>query len=126
MTILRTPVGFEICMHSYIEDILCLYGKTVRDYLVPSSGNLFTVQGMSQPFVEKAMFHSIVAKLYLGKRGRPDVLLPMQFLCMRVKSPDVEDAKKLEQVLGYLSIGGVPKTKADYQELYQSRTSGVV
>jgi hypothetical protein len=105
MTILRTTVGFKICMRSYIEDILKLYGKKVRDYLIPASGNMFIVQDTSQPLVEKAKFHLIVTKLlYLGKRGRPDVLLPVQFLCTRVKSPDVEDAKKLERVLGYLSM----------------------
>ncbi len=51
---------------------------------------------------ENAKFHSIVAKLlYLGKRGRPDILLPVQFLCTRVKTLTIEDEKKLERVLGY-------------------------
>jgi len=47
----------------------------------------------------------MVAKLlYLGKRGRPDILLPVQSLCTRVKAPTVEDEKKLERVLGYLQL----------------------
>jgi hypothetical protein len=42
--------------------------------------------------------------LYLGKRGRPDILIPIQFLCTRVKSPTVDDERKLERLLGYLQL----------------------
>jgi hypothetical protein len=42
--------------------------------------------------------------LYLGKRGRLDILLPVQFLCTRVRSPIVEDEQKLQRVLGYLKL----------------------
>jgi hypothetical protein len=59
----------------------------------------------AEPIIERAKFHSVVAKLlYLGKRGRPDILLPVQFLCTRVKAPSVDDEKKLERVLGYLKL----------------------
>jgi hypothetical protein len=54
---------------------------------------------------EKAKFHSVVAKfLYLGKRGRPDILMPVQYLCTRVRNPTTDDEKKLECVLGYLKL----------------------
>jgi len=105
MTILKTEDGFEIAMESYIQGILKYYGKHVRDYVVLASHNLFAVQDHEKPIVERAKFHLVVPKLLylLGKRGRPDILLPVQFLCTRVKSPTKEDAHKLERVLGYLS-----------------------
>jgi hypothetical protein len=105
MTIIKTDDGFEICMQTYIKDILQLHGKKVRDYVTPAKSNLFKVDMSAKPIVEKAKFHSLVAKLlYLGKRGRPDILLPVQYLCTRVKGPTVDDLTKLERVLGYLQL----------------------
>jgi hypothetical protein len=104
-TIIKTGGGFEICMQTYIKDILQLHGKKVRDYVTPAKSNLFKVDMSAKPIVEKAKFHSLVAKLlYLGKRGRPDILLPVQYLCTRVKGPTVDDLNKLERVLGYLQL----------------------
>jgi len=54
---------------------------------------------------DKELFHSIVAKLlYLGKRGQPDILLSVQFMCTRVKAPTDEDHRIFERVLGYLKL----------------------
>jgi hypothetical protein len=104
-TIMKTDSGFEIAMESYIQDILRSYGKRVRDYVVPANQNLFAVQEHQEPIVEKAKFYSVVAKLlYLGRQPRPNILLPVQFLCTRVKSPTKEDTQKLERVLGYLNM----------------------
>jgi hypothetical protein len=101
MTILKTKDRYEISMQSYIEDILQLYAKKLTEYVVPTKPNLFKVNPEVELIKEKAKFHSIVAKLlYLGKRGRPDILLPVQFLCTRVKAPNVNDERKLERVLG--------------------------
>jgi hypothetical protein len=105
MTIIKTDDGFKVCMESYIQDILKYYGKTVREYVTPTKPNLFKADDAAEPLVEKAKFHSVVAKLkYLGKRGRPDILLPVQFLCTRVKAPTANDERKLERVLGYLKL----------------------
>jgi hypothetical protein len=41
--------------------------------------------------------------MYLAKRVRPDILLPMSFLTTRVQKPDVDDASKLRRVLMYLN-----------------------
>jgi hypothetical protein len=71
MTVIKTIEGYEVSMKSYINDILELYGKKLREYVTPTKPNLFKL-GEGQPIVEKAKFHSMVAKLlYLGKRGRP-------------------------------------------------------
>uniref|UniRef100_UPI0026F06B80 Ty1/Copia family ribonuclease HI n=1 Tax=Phenylobacterium aquaticum TaxID=1763816 RepID=UPI0026F06B80 len=49
-------------------------------------------------------FHTTVAKLlYLAKRARVDILLPIAFLSTRVKSPTSQDADKLMRVLKYLN-----------------------
>jgi hypothetical protein len=105
MTIIKTDDEFKVCMESYIQDILKYYGKTVREYVTPTKPNLFKADDAAEPLVEKAKFHSVVAKLlYLGKRSRPDILLPVQFLCTRVKAPTANDERKLERVLGYVKL----------------------
>ena len=49
------------------------------------------------------MFHSIVAKqLYVSHRGRPDVQLPIAFLCTRVSKSTEQDWSKLKRVLEFL------------------------
>ena len=45
----------------------------------------------------------MVAKLlYLAKRTRPDILMPVNFLCTRVQAPTMSDFIKLVRVLRYL------------------------
>ena len=47
--------------------------------------------------------HTFVAKsLFLSKRGRPDISTAIAFLTTRVKEPDVDDWKKLLQLIFYL------------------------
>jgi hypothetical protein len=49
------------------------------------------------------IFHSIVAKnLYVSLRGRPDVQLPIVFLCTRVSKSTEQDWCKLKRVLEFL------------------------
>jgi hypothetical protein len=53
--------------------------------------------------VEAKKFHTTVARLlYLSRRGRPDIITEVGFLCTRVKASTAQDQKKLLQVLGYL------------------------
>jgi len=105
MSIIKTEVGFEICMKTYIEDTLKLYGEHVKECITPAKPSLFKVKEKQALLNNHATFHLVVAKLlYLGKRGRLDILLPVQFLCTRVRSPIVEDEQKLQRVLGYLKL----------------------
>jgi hypothetical protein len=54
---------------------------------------------------DKKRFHTTTAKLlYLSKRTRPDIQLPVLYLCTRVKEPTVDDDAKLLKVLGYLKL----------------------
>jgi len=104
MTIMKNNKDFEIDMMTYIEETIQLHSKRIREYVVPAVQALFNVKE-SKPADDKMKFHSIVAKLlYLGKQGRPDVLMPVQFLCTGVKAPTVEDIQKLERLLGYLQL----------------------
>jgi hypothetical protein len=71
----------------------------------PAGLNLFEVDEMSPELDDEArkLFHSQVAKLlYMAKRVRVDMLLPVNFLCTRVKSPTADDLKKLNRVHRYL------------------------
>jgi len=105
LTLIKNHKGYEVCMRSYIEDVLKQYGKPIRDATTPAKPQLFNTSSFDEIMKEKAEFYSIVAKLlYLGNRGRPDVLLPVQYLCTRVQSPTKADAQKLERVLGYLQM----------------------
>jgi hypothetical protein len=104
MMIVKSKTGYKISMRSYIEDVLKLYGKEAKACVTPAKLNLFTIEGGLEK-IDPVVFHSIVAKLlYLGKRGWPDILLPIQFLCTRVKAPTEDDRRKLECVLGYLKL----------------------
>jgi len=52
----------------------------------------------------KKLFDSLVAKaLYMAKRARPDILLPVSFLTTRVHKPDINDLKKLRRIGSYLN-----------------------
>jgi len=100
--IVKTNNGYEICMKVYIEETIKLYGKVLKEYVTPATQNLFSVNPDSKKCVDSVKFHSVVAKLlFLGKRGRPDILMAVQFLCTRVKESTLEDEKKL---LGYLML----------------------
>jgi hypothetical protein len=105
MVLTRNERGFNISMRSYVDDILEMYGSDVKECVTPAKTNLFT--NNPSPLLEKRekeLFHSIVAKLlYLGKRGRPDILLAVQFLGTRVKVSTMhEDGKSQSGCMTFL------------------------
>ena len=52
----------------------------------------------------KDWFHRFVAKsLYLAKRTRPEILTTVAFLCTRVTRSNLDDVRKLERLMSYLS-----------------------
>jgi hypothetical protein len=93
MALTRTSQGYEISIRSYIEDILEIYGRPVKECVTPAKGNLFaTVVSPRLNKSDREQFHSTVVRLlYLGKRGRPDILLLVQCLCTRVKESTEDD-----------------------------------
>jgi hypothetical protein len=66
--------------------------------------NLFKIDKDSEKLrpLQATAFHHILAKaLYLVKRARPDALLAITFLSMRVQSPDIINWAKLEHLIEY-------------------------
>jgi hypothetical protein len=79
--------------------------ETLKIVTTPATNNLFRTQ-MDEKKIPKrraTIYHSTVAKLlFVAKRARPDILLAVSFLTTRVKSPDMDDWRKLVRVLSYL------------------------
>ena len=71
----------------------------------PAANHLFIVNPSATKLTTSQAdgYHHLVAKmLYLAKRSRPDIQPTVSFLCTRVKSPDVDDWKKLGRCMRYL------------------------
>ena len=72
----------------------------------PAAGNLFDVDESSPPLSDRdrEKLHRTVAQcLFMATRTRPDIALPIMFLTSRVRNPTVQDQRKLNRVLRYLS-----------------------
>ena len=98
------PGKVRICMDGYVQDFL-KDNEVSSSSPTPASNKLFEIDSTSKPLdVNQAKhFHTSVARLlYLAKRTRPDILLPVNFLCTRVANPTEDDARKLERVTKYL------------------------
>ena len=98
------PGSVKVTMEGYIEDLLeeANVPGTVK---TPATDNLFTTRESSPLDKDQcSRFHTLTAKLlYLAKRTRPDILLPVSFLTTRVNNPDQDDMSKLERVFKYLN-----------------------
>jgi hypothetical protein len=94
----------KVTMDKYIADILADYQIT-RGQKTPAGADLFQVDPDSPLLAADAAteFHSRVARLlYLGKKVRPDILLPVNFLNTRTQKATEQDMLKLNRVLRYL------------------------
>jgi hypothetical protein len=71
----------------------------------PATENLFTIRESSPLDKDQSSrFHTLTAKLlYLAKRTRPNILLPVSFLTNRVSKPDQDDLGKLDRVFKYIN-----------------------
>jgi hypothetical protein len=94
----------KISMEKYTEDLL-KYFNVNTSCSDPAADHLFVIRP-DVPKInldKKELFHTGVAKcLYIAKRTRPDILLPISFLTTRVLAPDEDDWNKLHRVLKYL------------------------
>jgi hypothetical protein len=72
----------------------------------PAASHLLQINNENPTLLEakkREIFHTLVTKLlYLAKRGCPDIMLAISFLCTRVKNPDIDDYRKLGRVVKYL------------------------
>jgi len=104
------PGKVKIYMKDYVNKMFedFPYMKDVQELKsasTPAAEHLFTVNEKATKLPDglKEEFHTTVAKaLFLCKRARPDLQPTVPFLCTRVKSPDVDDWKKLLRMIKYL------------------------
>lgn len=94
----------KVTADGYTRDLLD-WANVPGTVLTPAASHLFEVRDAEKLAPDKAeWFHSGVAKLlYLAKRTRPDIILPVSFLTTRVQSSDVDDMGKLQRVFKYLN-----------------------
>jgi hypothetical protein len=82
-------------------------GQRNRDMVgratTPASSYLYTINDINPVLLDTTTaetYHSNVLQLlYLGQRGRPDIVKAVSFLTTRVHRPDVDDKKKLSRVM---------------------------
>lgn len=101
---ISSGVEAELTMEQYIKDV-CVEHGVYCTAPTPAKLNLFDTDEDDEPLPskEKDKFHRAVAQLlYLATRVRPDVLLPITFLCSRVSDPTINDQEKLHRVMKYL------------------------
>jgi hypothetical protein len=136
----------SVKMKEYIKEAIADFGDDItRTAATPAKKNLFDIDETADPLSRKdgEIFHSVVAKLlYVSKRSRLDIQLPIAFLCTRVSCSTTQDWMKLKRVLEYLrgtldeflTLGaddiGMMKTWVDasyavHQDM-KSHTGGVV
>ena len=101
----QTEGEVSLHMEGYIREMLKCYNVT-RKAKTPARNDLFTMDDDSPLLDEedKAAYYSATYKLlYVGKRTRPEILLAVNFLTTRARSPTVQDRGKLYRVLEYLN-----------------------
>ena len=94
-------------MEDYFDQMVdeCPEGLLKGNPASPAANHLFDIDPDCEKLnvVDADEFHHFIFKLlYLAKRTWPDILLAVAFLCTRVKSPDLDDYKKLGQCLSYV------------------------
>ena len=94
----------KISMQSYEEDCVGMMGTRGVSH-TPATPDLFkVVEEDLADEDQQVFFHSMVAKLlFLAKRTRPDILLPVSFLTTRVNKATRSDMEKLFRIGRYLS-----------------------
>ena len=98
--------SIQLSMVNYIKDILeKLPDQNLYPNANPAEATLYDYDEHSIKLNKqsKKELHKVVAQLlYLRKRTRPGIMLPVHYLCTRVRGSTVEDKKKLERVPSYL------------------------
>ena len=100
-----TPGEVKIDMTDYIEDMIEDYPTELKGKAMSAANdNLHKVEdGKKLDEMKAEAFHTYVAKaLFLTKRARPDVQLPVSFLCTRVQNPTTYDWTKLTRMMDFL------------------------
>ena len=93
----------RVSQPKYINDLINMWNID-SELSTPANQYLFDMRdSVLLDDNDKSDFHTCVAQLLcLGKRTRPDILLPVTFLASRVQSPTVDNHSKLIRVLKYV------------------------
>jgi hypothetical protein len=97
----------QVNMIPYVKMVLANAPDDMRGRATtPAANHLYKVNDIDpEPVSEDKteIFHSITMQLlYLGQRGRPDLLTAVSFLSGRVQAPDRDDYEKLTRLIRYL------------------------
>ncbi len=96
----------QILMQDYIQEAIDAFPEECStSAATPGADHLFKVDPFGKLLKEKdrKLMHSLVAKLlFVSKRARPDIQVPISFLTSRVTKADEDDWKKLKRLLQYL------------------------
>ena len=69
------------------------------------------------PKKQQEAFHFVVAKsIYLWKHGRPDIGTAVSFLTKRVREPDLDNWRKLDHMITYLTADRLRKWELQEDE----------
>jgi hypothetical protein len=94
--------GLSITMDKYEEELAAEAKKSVT---TPALPKLFE-DDVDSPLLEETkrkQFHTLVARmLFIAKRARPDILLPVAYLATKVQRATELHMEKLHRVLSYL------------------------
>lgn len=96
--------GATLRQPHYVDDLLHDFpGSATDKAATPAGENLFQDDGKSGAHPDPAEFLSWAMRLmYLAKRTRPDILLPVSYLASRAQTPTTHDWNKLRRVVAYL------------------------
>jgi hypothetical protein len=103
-----TPGQVKVTMLSYMKGIVDNFTKQSGDLktaITPAAEHLFKINDDATTLTEEMgkVFHNFVAKcLFATKRARPDIHMRVAFLTTRVREPDKNDWKKLQQMIRYI------------------------
>jgi hypothetical protein len=96
----------QILMAEYITESINDFPEECSAHArTPAASHLFDIDVGSPTLLEerRKLLHSITAKLlFVAKRARPDIQVPISFLSSRVTVADEDDWKKLKRLLQYL------------------------
>jgi len=97
----------KFTMYDYIDDLLEELPPHMRGSASsPAAAHLFETNTEDPELIsllEREIFHHRVAQLlYLSKRARPDIQLPIAYLCTRIQVANKDDEAKLARVTRYL------------------------
>ena len=111
----RKNSSARISLPGYVNDML--KGLNIQGTATtPSTINLFKENNNKERCDQKQYASMVMKLMYLGKRTRPDILLPVTYLATRITQCTMDDRDKLMRVFKYIN-----KTRDYY--LYLSPTS---